>query len=282
MKEFTHRFIYASAAFLIIFYMLAYAYVSFVPWIIGIAVLFLGMVGLWEYFFICQKKGIHISKFSFMFWGGALLISFLISPFISLSSFPILVSFLALLFFFALHFHHAKGAISHIGSLGLGLFYIVIPLGLAFWILYFPTITIDGRLWITYLIVVTKLTDIGGYFAGKLFGKKQLAATVSPGKTIEGAVLGFFIAILGSICFFLFVEHYYPHELHLSLIAAIILGAIFGVIGQIGDLSESLLKRDAEIKDSNKIPGIGGVLDMLDSLLFNIPVLYFYLTCTNL
>ena len=94
-------------------------------------------------------------------------------------------------------------------------------------------------------------------------------STISPKKTKEGAFLGFILAILISFLFFRTME-------------SIVIGAFLGVIGQAGDLFESMLKRDAEIKDSSNLPGLGGVLDMLDSLLFNIPVLYIYLEAFRL
>lgn len=110
-------------------------------------------------------------------------------------------------------------------------------------------------------------SDTFAYFVGSAIGKHRLFERVSPKKSWEGAIAGFFGAIIG----FALVTHFsvpnFPMELSL------IIGAIIGVVGTIGDLAESQLKRDADIKDSsNIIPGHGGVLDRFDSILFTAPV----------
>ena len=133
----------------------------------------------------------------------------------------------------------------------------------------------DGRLWIAYLISVTKMTDIGGYFFGNLWGKEKLAPCLSPQKTWIGAIFGFISAIIASLVFFA-VSVFVP-SFDLTLKASIFLGMLVGIASQLGDLAESLLKRDAKAKDSNSIPGIGGVLDLIDSLLFTTPVVYLFL-----
>ena len=121
------------------------------------------------------------------------------------------------------------------------------------------------------------MNDIGGYFSGKIWGKKKLAESISPHKTIVGSVGGLICAIAVSLIFSFWAK---GSDIHFTLhfIPAIVLAVVFSLGAQIGDLAESLLKRDAKIKDSSTIPGVGGILDMLDSLIFNIPILYFYLT----
>jgi phosphatidate cytidylyltransferase len=173
--------------------------------------------------------------------------------------------FIALLFYF--RFKEMQGSLIYIGVSSFGLFYITIPLGLIFLILYQES----GRLWFSYALIVTKVTDIGGYFGGKAFGKRPLCL-VSPKKTKEGAIIGLLCAIVFSYLFTILANNY---GFGLNPLISILIGCILGSFGQLGDLSESLLKRDAEIKDSSNIPGLGGILDMLDSLLFNIPIIYF-------
>jgi phosphatidate cytidylyltransferase len=134
---------------------------------------------------------------------------------------------------------------------------------------------VDGRWWITYLLVVTKITDIGAYFGGNLWGRRKLAPNISPKKTIEGAVVGLGCAVLASFIFHLCSE--YTRYFRLGVYEWVFLGLILGAVGQFGDLSESLLKRDANKKDSNALPGLGGVLDSLDSILFTAPIIYIYL-----
>jgi phosphatidate cytidylyltransferase len=114
--------------------------------------------------------------------------------------------------------------------------------------------------------------DTAAYFAGKLWGRRKLLPRVSPNKTWEGAVAGF-LAALG--VFLLVRSLALPY---LDLGSAVVCGVIIGSLGQMGDLVESLLKRDAGVKDSSAlIPGHGGVLDRFDSLLFVSPLLFLYL-----
>jgi len=116
------------------------------------------------------------------------------------------------------------------------------------------------------------ICDSAAYYAGSAFGKHKLLERVSPKKTWEGAVAGFVFALLS------FVGAKYLVIPYLSVTDALVCGGIVGVFGQIGDLAESLLKRDAQVKDSSSlIPGHGGALDRFDSLLFVAPLVYFYL-----
>jgi phosphatidate cytidylyltransferase len=114
--------------------------------------------------------------------------------------------------------------------------------------------------------------DSFAYFAGKTFGRHKFAPVVSPKKTWEGAVAGFIFSIVAAaICQFTFVQQ-------ISLRDAIIIGALVGIVGQIGDLGESIIKRAFQVKDSGQIlPGHGGMLDRIDSLLFGAPAMYYYL-----
>ena len=119
-------------------------------------------------------------------------------------------------------------------------------------------------------------TDIGAYYGGRAFGKRKLAPKVSPNKTYEGAIAGFISGVItGAIVRELgAVLLWWPH---LSLGHSLALAVITSVSGQIGDLAESAFKRSAQVKDSGTfLPGHGGVLDRLDSLLLAIPVVYYY------
>ena len=117
-------------------------------------------------------------------------------------------------------------------------------------------------------LTVTKMGDIGAYFGGKLLGKKKLAPLLSPKKTCEGAIAGGLLSICASLLFSRLSHHYGWEGFDLSWKESLILGALISLSGQLGDLAESLLKRDAKIKDSSCFPGLGGMLDMTDSLLF--------------
>jgi phosphatidate cytidylyltransferase len=122
-----------------------------------------------------------------------------------------------------------------------------------------------------FFFLVIMGSDTGAYYAGRTFGRHKLAPKISPGKTWEGAVGGMLASLLMAVLahFWFFPE--------LSLKAALPLAAVMNVFGVVGDLTESALKRGAGAKDAAQIlPGHGGLLDRLDSLLFNAPVIYYF------
>lgn len=119
------------------------------------------------------------------------------------------------------------------------------------------------------LIVVVKMTDTGAYTIGRLFGRNKMAPGLSPGKTIEGAFGGLAFACIGSWAIFYFAGS------DVGPAGWISYGLVIGLAGMAGDLAESLLKRDAKQKDSSRwMPGFGGVLDIIDSILLAAPVAY--------
>jgi phosphatidate cytidylyltransferase len=126
-------------------------------------------------------------------------------------------------------------------------------------------------------ILLTWTTDIGAYMFGRLFGRKKLIPTVSPGKTVEGAVGGLGLAIVICLLYVRFVLMPYA-QLGLTIQGAVLFAILISVAAQTGDLAESLLKREAGVKDSSRIiPGHGGILDRFDSLLFVMPVAFLLL-----
>jgi phosphatidate cytidylyltransferase len=135
-----------------------------------------------------------------------------------------------------------------------------------------------GTVLVMFPIAVTWATDTGAYAFGRMFGKHKLIPAVSPAKTVEGAIGGLFVAILGAWIYAQFLLKPFA-QLGLSPIGIVIFGIAIGVFGQLGDLAESLLKRDAGVKDSSKLlPGHGGILDRFDSLLFVLPVAFLLLS----
>ena len=122
-----------------------------------------------------------------------------------------------------------------------------------------------------FAALLTWATDTGAYLFGVAFGRHQLIPRISPKKTVEGAVGGLLAA---GFCGWLCAKGLTPF---LTPLAATVVGLIVGVMAQLGDLVESMIKRDAGIKDSAElIPGHGGILDRFDSMLFTVPVLYYY------
>src|SRR5437773_7262202 len=134
---------------------------------------------------------------------------------------------------------------------------------------------VTGQFYCLYLIVVTKFSDMGAYLVGSAVGRHQMIPHISPKKTWEG----FFGALAFSLLASLGMWKLMPGHLSaLSLTHAVVLGLLLGFAAVIGDLAESIIKRSTGVKDSgNFLPGIGGALDLLDSLLFTAPLLFFYL-----
>mgnify|MGYP001828291617 CR=1 FL=1 len=159
---------------------------------------------------------------------------------------------------------------SDIGKTVLGLIYVTIPLSM---LLHIDRFYPKGNLWILFLLVVIFASDTGAFYFGKFFGRHKLHERISPGKTWEGAIGGLLSSIFVSVAFFKAIP---LNQVGLKMLA---LAASLCVAGQIGDLAESMLKRNHGVKDSGRIlPGHGGILDRIDGLLFSTPLLYIYLS----
>jgi len=128
-----------------------------------------------------------------------------------------------------------------------------------------------GHKLVAYLLLVTKAGDIGAYLIGSRFGRHPLIPRISPKKSVEGAVGGFLFSVAFAVISWSFLGW-------MSFRVIFIGGILIGVFGQLGDLAESLVKRDYQVKDSSPfIPGLGGMLDVMDSILFTAPIFYIYL-----
>jgi phosphatidate cytidylyltransferase len=174
--------------------------------------------------------------------------------------------FLVLALFFLLRPGTLTRVHHHFGWICLGLIYIALLLSH----LVPLRLLVDGRQWIFFTLVVVMCCDTSAYIVGSRIGKRKLYARISPNKSVEGAVGGVVGAVLGAlISKFVFLPA-------IGLWPVLAVGLMLGVVGQIGDLFESMLKRACEVKDSgNMIPGHGGLLDRLDSLLFAFPLVYY-------
>ena len=129
-----------------------------------------------------------------------------------------------------------------------------------------------GTFLVMFIFISVWLSDSGAYFIGRKLGKRKLFPRISPKKTYEGAIAGFILGIFSFTMLMLFLYPSFP------LIHSIIIGIIIGITCIIGDLTESMLKRDSGVKDSSNIlPGHGGMLDRFDSILFVFPSVYIYL-----
>jgi phosphatidate cytidylyltransferase len=153
--------------------------------------------------------------------------------------------------------------------------YLGLPLGALAWIRsnwwFSPGLGVDGRAAVLFLLAIIVVSDSAQYYTGRAFGRRPLAPTISPKKTIEGAIGGVLFGTAATMA-----GGHYMFNTPMWMIG--LLGAAMSLLGIIGDLFESLLKRSAGVKDSsNLIPGHGGVLDRIDSWLFAAPVYYVFI-----
>lgn len=133
----------------------------------------------------------------------------------------------------------------------------------------------SAHYYVIFLIAVTKLTDMGAYLVGSMIGKDKMAPHVSPGKTWQGFGGAICFALIGSFVMYFLMGSLIPL---ITPIHAAILAVILALVAVLGDLAESILKRSLEVKDSGQVmPGIGGFLDLIDSLIFTAPLFYIYL-----
>ena len=192
------------------------------------------------------------------------------------SQYHFLIALFVMLLIYEL-FRNNGSAILNLGSTLLGIFYLGIfgstLIGIREFYPNVDELYYNGGYLIISIFASIWICDSAAFFGGTALGKHKLFVRVSPKKSWEGAIFGFIFAILAMILAKFIVLDF------LSIKNAIAIGFITGTIGQIGDLTESLLKRDAGVKDSsNLIPGHGGIFDRFDSLLFSAPVIYLYLT----
>lgn len=142
---------------------------------------------------------------------------------------------------------------------------------------------IDGRIYVLFLILVTKLGDVGAYTVGTISaktmpgGNHKILPKISPKKSWEGTIGGLVVSIIASLVFCNYVPDIVP-EYMTKIVFAVISGALLFIGGFIGDLTESALKRGTGVKDSGTIiPGMGGALDVIDSLVLNAPLFYLFI-----
>lgn len=242
------------------------------PWVFLLLILGLTWIGLREFYGLALPEVARPQKNAA--WALGLLVPL---AFFSggLNFFPgLAVLFLFMIFLFAL----AGGdefevRVNRLGKHLLGFFYV--PVLLAHFVLLRPLQ--DGALWVLFTLVAVFFGDTTAFYVGRAWGRRKLAPAISPGKTVAGGAG----ALLGSLAGAMLYGFFFLPKVHLLHAAA--LGAGIGGIGQLGDLCESLLKRGAAVKDSGTlIPGHGGLLDRIDSVLFSAPFVYYYLQAAGI
>lgn len=246
----------------------------------------LGLKALWEFYRMLDHKGLPNFKLTALicgvvFLGGSFYYFRTVGPG---QSYDFEVS--VLLFFLLVVFGRQMFARTRVVSPLETMAYTIFGLLYVLWLFNFVTkivyVTppaasgaVTGHFYVLYLIVVTKFSDTGAYLVGSAFGRHLLVPTISPKKTWEGLLGGLLFSVLGSYALFMLM----PQQLSaLNWTHATVLGLLLGCAATIGDLAESIIKRSTDVKDSGKmLPGIGGALDLVDSLLFTAPLLFFYM-----
>ncbi len=244
-------------------------------WFFITFVCFMTVGGLYEFFYLIKKKGIPIYSYTGIFIGLLIPLS-IFTRFELTRNWELLFIVCAFLLILMLQFAREDNRNATVG-LSTTLFGVL-------YVSWFFSFLVKVRLllpgWegaklVAFIICVTKAGDIGAMLIGTWIGKHPLLPKVSPNKSIEGTLGGLLFSALVAVL----LRSCLPHLPQFTFWYVALLGAFFGSLGQLGDLSESLIKRDCNVKDSgNLLPGVGGVLDAIDSLLFSAPAYYLYMS----
>ena len=257
-----HRILTAILGIPLLIYLI---YVGSFPLFLAVSLLF--FLGLREFINIAEKAGYSPLKIS-MYIGGFLLIgeAYLYSGEYTALAFFIIFMLLVIELVLSNKINLAAIAVSFFG---------VIYLSFLKYILLLRDFH-EGFALILMVFILTWAVDTGAYFSGRLFGNKKLAPSISPNKTWEGAIGGTIAAMLtAAILYYTLI----PDGIFVDgVFTVIILGFLVSLSGQFGDLFESLIKRNANVKDSGSLlPGHGGVLDRFDSIILTVPVTYYFI-----
>jgi phosphatidate cytidylyltransferase len=258
-----HRVAFGAAAIPVVI-----GLVGFAPrWLFVTFILLLVLVAQWELYRMFARVGVTADMGAGLCLGGLVVLAFAgggpARPWLV----PLVLS-LAVIGCLAVGLRRTPRAGFDLASVALtllGVCYCAWLLSHAIWLRALP-----GGAGLTFLALgVTWCGETAAYFVGRRWGRRKLAARVSPAKTVEGGIAQL-VASVGAV---LLAQWW----LSLTPLHAVGIGLLLGVLGQVGDLAESFLKRSAETKDASALlPGHGGLLDRLDSLLFNLPALYYY------
>ena len=245
---------------------------------------FLALTGLAEFYGLIEKRGLACFKISGVIGGLLLMVgTFLnLNGLLGTSGSParvndfetgFLILFVLGLCVRQLFSRSNAAGFTAIATTLFGLMYVPWLLNFIQKINFFPGV--DGKYFLLYFILITKFSDMGAYLVGSLIGRHKLIPRISPGKTWEGFGGAILVSTGASLAF---VQFFGSKMVGMNYLHAAILGVILSLTAVMGDLIESTFKREAGVKDSGSLfPGIGGILDLLDSLLFNAPIMYLYL-----
>ena len=245
-----------------------------------------GLIGLWEFYGMLDHKGLPNFKITGMICGAVMLAGsfYYFSRIGPAGSYDFEVA--VLLFFLLTVFGRQMFArlrndepLQTMAYTLFGLLYVLWLFNFITKIVYLTPRSssgqVTGQFYVLYLIAVTKFSDMGAYLTGSVFGRHLMVPHISAKKTWEGFFGAIVLALLCSLALYKLMP---GHLSVLNWTHATVLGLLLGLAAVLGDLAESIIKRSTDVKDSgNLLPGIGGALDLVDSLLFTAPLLFFYL-----
>ena len=236
---------------------------------------------VWEFYVICEAKGLK----AFKVWGVIGTVALISGSWFFYRRHDVLTlsydfdSLILLIFALGVFIRQFPQKLNPHGieTMAVTLFGLIYVAWLCNFITRVNFATANGRFWVMYLVVATKFTDMGAYLIGTTLGRHKMIPRISPNKTWEGTIGGVVFAVGGSLlCFFGITPQLAADGMQWK--HAVVLGVLIGVAAVIGDLAESLIKREAGVKDSSTVlPGHGGALDLIDSFLFTAPLLYVYM-----
>ena len=245
-----------------------------------------GLIALWEFYGMLDHRGLPNFKVTGMICGAVMLVgSFYyfakMGPARSYDFEVAVLLFFLLTMFARQLFARLRGdePLQTMAYTLFGLLYVLWLYNFITKIVYVvprsSTGAVTGQFYVLYLITVTKFSDMGAYLTGSVIGRHQMIPHISPKKTWEGFGGALVFSLLSSLALYKLMP---GHLSVLTVAHATALGLLLGFVAVIGDLAESIIKRSTGVKNSgNMLPGIGGALDLVDSLLFTAPLLFFYL-----
>ncbi len=272
MQNWQQRLIMGSLVSVLAIVALFTAYIPYIQFLFIATAVAIITIASWELLQLTIKVGATpLSTITLSCVALYLIAVFTATQIRSLDYLPELALLITLFVVFLYHFYSHEHPINTIANSLFPLAFLAVPLGTAIQIVYYfpPDSGQDGRWWLFFLLIVVKINDVAAYVVGKTIGKHPLTRYISPKKTWEGAIAGFAAALVTGAIF--------HTVLLLPLLSSILLAGALTLAAQFGDLSESLLKRDAGTKDSNTLPGLGGILDIVDALVFSSPLMYIFL-----
>ena len=235
-------------------------------WVFTAMIVGVGMLANWEFARMFERAGVPVLRDAGIVWGALVTLAF-VRPDRTGAAFAVVV--IGLLVASLDRGPAGPARWQRVAITLLGVCYVNWLLGHTISLRALP----DGVHWVLLLVWVTWLGETAAYGVGSLIGRHKLAPGISPGKTVEGAVAQLVVSVVAALAA--------PGWLFpgLSFRDALVVGILLGIVGQVGDLVESALKRSVGTKDTGHvIPGHGGILDRIDSLLFNAPALFYYVT----